>query len=304
MSTGITGVTQSIIDQQKWLDDLSDVIQPPIVDAFKNAGEAGRVAKDFLNGVWLGHPLHPVITDVPIGAWTMSQVFDLLSMARGGDDSLDEASDITLGVGILAALAAAVTGLNDWSDIDTGSRRRIGMAHAVINVAGLTLNLGSAVLRLGGGRNRGLARTLSTGGYLLSALAAYVAGELVFNLGTSINRNAFVEGPKKFTDIAAVDEIQEGKMQKFTAGGNPVVVFKHDDGIHAFGGTCSHLGCYLWKGKLEGHVVTCQCHGSQYDITDGHLVHGPATAPVPSYEVRSQEGRLQVRIRQSTAASE
>ena len=297
-----TGITQSIIDQQKWLDDVSDAIQPLIVDLYKNTGEAGHVAKDLLNGVWLGHPLHPVVTDVPIGAWTMSQVFDVLSMARGGDHSLDSASDITLGMGIVAALGAAVTGLNDWSDIDTGSRRRIGIAHGLLNVAGLTLNLGSLAIRLGGG-NRGFARMLSTGGYLITALAAFVAGELIFNLGTSINRNAFVEGPRKFADIAAVDEIQEGKMQKFTAGGNPVVVVKHDDGIHAFGGTCSHLGCNLWKGNLEGHILTCQCHGSQFDITDGHLVHGPATAPIPSYEVQTQDGRLQVRLKQAEATS-
>src|SRR5438046_2340430 len=127
-----TGITQSIIDRQKWLDDLSDLIQPPIVDFYKNTGEVGRVTKDLLNGVWLGHPLHPAITDVPIGAWTMAEVFDLLSVARGGDDNLDAASDMTLGVGILAAVGAAVTGLNDWSDIDQGSRRRVGMAHALL----------------------------------------------------------------------------------------------------------------------------------------------------------------------------
>ena len=75
-----------------------------------------------------------------------------------------------------------------------------------------------------------------------------------------------------------------------------MVVLKHEDGIHAFGGTCSHLGCDLWRGKLEGHVVTCPCHGSQFDISDGSNVHGPATAPVPSYEVQEREGKLQVEL--------
>src|SRR6476660_5098848 len=152
-----TGIAESIIDRQKWLDDLSDAIQPLIVDLYKNTGEAGHVAKDILNGVWLGHPLHPAITDVPIGAWTMSEMFDFLSMARGGDANLDAASDLTLGMGILAALGAAVTGINDWSDIDQGSRRRMGLAHGLLNVAGVTLNLGSLGLRVVGG-NRGLAR--------------------------------------------------------------------------------------------------------------------------------------------------
>ncbi len=296
------GIAQSIIDQQKWLDSLSDAIQPLIKDAFSSAGETGRVAKDLLNGVWLGHPLHPVITDVPIGAWTMSQMFDLFSMARGGDSSLDTASDLTLGAGIVAAFGAAITGLADWSDIDENPRKRMGTAHALINVAGLALNIGSLGLRLGGGRNRGLARTLSTSGYLLNALAAFVAGELVYNLGMSINRNAWNDGPDKFTDLAPVDDIREGKMQNFELEGRQIVVVKHEDGIHAFGGTCSHLGCDLWEGKLEGHTVTCQCHGSQFDITDGHLVHGPATAPVPSYEVRKRSGNLQVRLAQPPQA--
>lgn len=294
-----TGITQTIIDEQKWLDGLSDAIQPIISDAFKAGGETGRIAKDLLNGVWLGHPLHPVITDVPIGAWTMSQLFDVLSMATGGDDNLDLASDVTLAAGIVAAVGAALTGFTDWSDIDSynASRRRMGLAHALINVAGLTLNLGSLALRMGGRRHRGLARTLSASGYVTSALAAFVAGELIFNLGTSINRNAFVEGPTKFTDLTAAENVPEGKMKKFDLKGNPVVLVKHDDGIHAFGGMCSHLGCDLWRGTLEGHIVTCECHGSQFDITNGNLVHGPATAPVPSYEVRQNEGTVQVRLR-------
>jgi nitrite reductase/ring-hydroxylating ferredoxin subunit/uncharacterized membrane protein len=293
-----TGIVQSITDQQKWLDSWSDAIQPLIEKAFTSTGEGGRVAKDLLNGVWLGHPLHPALTDVPIGAWTMSQMFDILSIATGGDDNLDMAADATLGAGIVAALGAAVTGLTDWSDIDSynASRRRIGLAHALLNVAGLTLNLGSLGLRLGGKRFRGLSRTLSAGGYAFATLAAFTAGDLVFTLGTSISRNAWVEGPDKFTDLAPVAGIPEGKMKKFDLKGRPVVVLKHEDGIHAFGGTCSHLGCDLWRGKLAEHVVTCPCHGSQFDIIDGSNVHGPATAPVPSYEVREQEGMLQVRL--------
>src|SRR3954467_216886 len=130
------GLLEQLVNAQPWIDQVSDALQPVINGAFNNSGAVGRRAKDLLNGVWLGHPLHPVITDVPIGAWTMSQVFDLLSMVQGGDDSMDAAADVTLGTGILAALGAAVTGIADWSDIDGGPRRRMGMAHALINVAG------------------------------------------------------------------------------------------------------------------------------------------------------------------------
>lgn len=291
-----TGVTQAIIDRQKWLDDLSDKLQPIINDTFSSGGEVGKLAKDFLNGVWLGHPLHPVITDVPVGAWTMTQLLDLISLMRGDDPGLDAAADITLGAGIVAAVGAAVTGLVDWSDVG-GSHRRMGMAHALINVGGLTLNVASLALRAGGKKNRGLARSLSAGGYLLNAAAAYVAGELVYNLGQAINRDAWVDGPDRFTDVASLEELREGEMVKVDYDGRPIVLLQHDDGIHAFEGTCPHYGCGLWEGRLEGHTLTCQCHGSQFDVRDGTLLHGPATAPVPSYDVRRRSGRVQIRMR-------
>lgn len=292
-----TGAAQAIIDRQQWLEDLADAAQPLIKELFNSGGEVGRAAKDFLNGVWLGHPLHPVITDVPIGAWTVSELFDLLSATRGGDEMLDSAADLTLGTGVVAALGAAVTGITDWSDAD-GTQRRVGAAHAVLNVAGLTLTLGSLALRVSNGP-RGLARTLSAGGYVISALAAYVAGDLVYGLGMAVNRDAWVEAPTKFVDAVAVGDLHQGEMVKADVRNNPVVLVQHDDGIHAFGGRCSHFGCPLWReGELDGHTVTCKCHGSQFDITNGKVLHGPATSPLPSYEVKEVEGKVQVRLKQ------
>ncbi len=291
-----TGAVQAIVDRQEWLDGLADKIQPIVNNAFSSGGETGHKVKDFLNGVWLGHPLHPLLTDVPIGAWTMTELLDLISAGRGGDSGLDAASDITLGAGIVAALGAAVTGITDWSDVG-GAHRRMGLIHGLINVAGLTLSVGSLALRMGGNkRSRGAARALSAAGYLTSSVAAYIAGELVFNLGMAVNRDAWVSGPEKYTDVGAVDDLQEGKMVKFEVEGRPIVLLKDDHGIHAFDGTCPHYGCGLWEGELKDHIVTCPCHGSQFDVRDGSLVHGPATAPVPSYETRRQKGRIEVRM--------
>jgi nitrite reductase/ring-hydroxylating ferredoxin subunit len=293
-----TGIAQAIIDRQQWLDGLSDAIQPLVNKAFSSGGETGHVVKDLLNGVWLGHPLHPVITDVPIGAWTMTELLDLLSATRGGDHALDSASDVTLGAGIVAALGAAVTGITDWSDVG-GSHRRLGMAHALLNVVGLTLNVGSLALRAGGnGGARGAARALSAAGYLTTAVAAYVAGELVFGKGMAINRQAWVDGPEKYTDAASEGDLEDGKMVKVDVDGVAVVLLKHEDGTHAFAGTCPHYGCGLWEGELDGHVVTCPCHGSQFDVSTGALVHGPATSPIATYDVQRREGRIRVRLQQ------
>jgi nitrite reductase/ring-hydroxylating ferredoxin subunit len=225
----------------------------------------------------------------------MTELLDLVSAASGDDPGLDAASDLALGAGIVAALGAAVTGITDWSDVG-GAHRRLGLAHGLMNVAGVTLNLGSLALRVGGNkRSRGMARVLSAAGYLTVAAAAYVGGELVFNLGMAINRDAWVGGPEKYTDVAAESDLQEGKMVKVELENRPIVLLKHDDGIHAFEGTCPHYGCDLWEGRLDGHIVTCPCHGSQFDVTDGHLVHGPATSPVPSYQVSVRQGRVRVR---------
>ena len=290
------GPVQAIIDKQPWLDDLANTVQPVVQNLFKSSGPAGRTVKDFLHGVWLGHPLHPVITDVPIGAWTASQLFDLLSASKGDDKVLDAAADLTLGTGIVAAVGAAVTGITDWSESDD-PQRRVGTAHALLNVVGLSLSLASLALRMNGG-SRGIARSLSACGYVTSSLAAYVAGELVYGLGMGVSRDAWVGGPSKFTDAAAVGDLPDGKMVKVDIGKNPVVLVQHDDGIHAFGGRCSHFGCPLWQeGKLEGHNLTCECHGSAFDITDGSVIHGPATLPIPSYEVRKVKDRVEVRLK-------
>jgi nitrite reductase/ring-hydroxylating ferredoxin subunit/uncharacterized membrane protein len=290
------GIVEAAIGNQEWLDGLAEPIQSSIRGVFRNAGEGGRVVKDLLHGVWLGHPLHPVLTDVPIGAWTVAQVLDLASAAKGGDKNLDNAADWSLGLGMLAAGGVIVTGLADWSESE-GKQRRIGLVHGLLNAFGNVFTISSILLRLSGKKeNRGLARSLSAVGYLTSATAAYVAGELVYNLGMGISRNAWVEGPEGFTDVGDAKELDDGKMHKYDVEGNPVVLVKHDDGVHAFGGTCSHFGCGLWEGKLEEHTVTCACHGSQFDITDGSLVHGPATDPVPAYEVKEMIGRIYVRL--------
>ena len=293
------GVTEQIIESQAWLDDVAEVVQPPINAAFEAGGEAGRVAKDFLHGVWLGHPLHPVLTDIPIGAWTMAQVFDVASIAQGGDKSLDQAADIALGVGIVAAVGAATTGIADWSEArQAGTLRRMGLAHGLLNAAGLTLNIVSLLMRQkNSGGQRRVARAFSAAGYLTSATAAYVAGELVYNHGMAVSRNAFVEEQEHFRDVADVRELDDGKMRSYDVGDTRVALVKHEDGIHAFGAVCSHMGCDLAEGDLDGHTVTCNCHGSQFDIRDGSLIHGPATDPVPGFDVKTQIGRVLVRVR-------
>ena len=278
------GLVEQLLAKQAWVDQVADALQPIINDLFNNSGQAGRTVKDALNGVWLGHPVHPMITDVPVGAWTLAQVFDVVSAQRGDDAGLDNASDLAVGVGVVAAVGAAATGFTDWSEVG-GIQRKMGLVHGLLNAVSLVFYLGSLALRLNGG-DRARARTLSATGYLISATAAYVGGDLVFATGQAVNRNAWVDGPEDYTDLAASQDLADGKMHKYDLDGKAVVLLRDDDGLHAFNGTCPHLGGPLWEGELDDHCVTCPWHGSEFSVIDGEVISGPATLPQPTYEVR------------------
>src|ERR1700757_1861262 len=135
---------------------LADLVEPldPVSEPVQEAVQAmPKPIRDVLDGVWLGNPLHPALTDVPLGAWTAAFCLDLVG---------SEAADGALAVGILGAVPAAVTGLNDWSHLKDDAKR-IGTVHALVNTAGLTLNVLSLAARRSG--LRGLGRVLSTAAY-------------------------------------------------------------------------------------------------------------------------------------------
>ena len=112
-------------------------LQKLVHKAFDSAGPTGQSVKNFLNGTWLGEPLHVVLTDVPIGAWTTALVFDALEMASHRD-AFATAADTSVAVGIVGALGAAVTGATDWQDADAPARR-LGMIHGLLNLSGAAL---------------------------------------------------------------------------------------------------------------------------------------------------------------------
>ena len=154
----------------------------------------------------------------------MAEVLDLASAGRGGNSGLDRAADLSLAVGAAAAVGAAVTGVTDWSDVG-GVQRRMGLAHGLINTVGLMLNLISLGLRYGKG-NRAAARNLSALAYVVASAAAYVGGDLVYRVGQGVSRDAWVDGPEDFTDLAAVADLADGKMHKYDAANTSIVMLK------------------------------------------------------------------------------
>lgn len=144
------------VERQDWLEPVADTLSGAVESAFEGAGEPGRTVQNLLHGTWLGHPLHPVLTDVPVGAWTVAAVLD--AAEASGRKELRRAADAAVAVGLVGALGAATTGLTDWHNTDGGDRR-VGVAHGLLNVSATLLYATSWMLRQRGQREtaRGLA---------------------------------------------------------------------------------------------------------------------------------------------------
>lgn len=279
------------LEQQPWLETLGAPLQETVNTVFKDAGPTGKQVQNLLNGVWLGHPLHPVLTDVPVGAWTCTEVLDFLA-ARSDDPALEKASDITLLIGLLAGLGSALTGLTDWKDT-YGRERSTGLLHGLTMLTGTLTYSSSALARMAGNRSAGTA--LAHLGYLLISAGAYLGGEEVYDLGYPINHTAFEHGPTDFVAVMPVDDLSENAPVKGSAAGVPILLVKQGQAIYCLDDTCVHAGCSLAGGTVEGRTIICPCHGSQYDLRDGAVLNGPATMPEPSYDVRVRDGMIEVK---------
>jgi nitrite reductase/ring-hydroxylating ferredoxin subunit/uncharacterized membrane protein len=273
-----------------WLEPLANALQGR-ANALLTHGGAPTPAKSWLNGVWLGHPLHPALTDVPVGAWTMTLSLDALA-AVSGSEGMRRAADATLAIGVAGAIGAAAAGVADWSDTQ-GETRRIGALHALLNSVALLLNLWSLVKRLGG--NRGGAVALSTAAYAIAGLSANIGGELVFRRGLGVSHQIWPAPPQEFTAVLSDTALAEGRLTRARAGDTPVCLLRRDGAIHAVEEWCTHLGGPLADGQLDGTVVTCPWHGSRFDLATGEPLNGPATVSLRRLETRVQDGRIEVR---------
>ena len=250
--------------------------------------------KDTLSGTWMGHPLHPLLTDLPIGFWTSSLVLDI----AGGRRSRP-AADRLLGIGILSALPTAASGLSDWSDT-IGEDRRIGVVHALANSAGLVLYSWSWLARKRGRRGRGVA--LGFLGATAATAGGYLGGHLVFRQGVGADRNAWKHGGEGWVDVADDLLLQDGEPLVVKAHDDDVLLVRTAGVVAAISNVCGHAGGPLDDGSFdEDGCVTCPWHGSVFRLADGHVVHGPATGHQPRYEVRSEGGGLSVRRLRSPA---
>ena len=279
------------VESQTWLDKLASPIQNSLLAFFGQPGQPSRKLKDILNGTWLGHALHPVFTDVPLGAWSGTTLLDFAWLERE-DEGIARGADLTLLLGLAGATGAAVTGLTDWSDLD-GTDRRVGLMHGLLNGSITLMYLTSLVLRLTGLRRAGIA--FSTSGYLVSLFSAYLGGELSFAKGIGVNHVAWEGGSDDFVAVMDEQDLLEGKLTRVDAAGIPAVLLKQDKSIYAIGAPCTHLAGPLDEGTVEDGIVTCPWHGSRFCMYDGSVVNGPAVYAAPTFAVRVRNGKIELR---------
>lgn len=269
--------------------DAIDAPAKPLAAKVRELLGDGAV-KDLISGTGLGHPAHPPLTDLVIGSFVSASLLDLLAPRAGG-----RAARLLIKVGIAAAVPTAITGISDWADTELSDEgvRRVGVVHSTANTTALTLYSASLLARRRGNRVRGVLLALAGAGVL--GFSGYLGGHMSYVRGVGVNQTAFDAGPEEWTAVAASSEVEAGQPHAVDADGTPVMLVRHGSDINAIHDRCSHRGCLLSDGKLEGDVITCSCHGSKFDVRDGSLLHGPATVGQPAFDVRETDGRVEVR---------
>lgn len=269
--------------------DALDAVAQPLGKAVRQLAPPGPV-RDALSGVPLGHALHPVLTDLPIGTWTSATVLDLLGGRTGRP-----AAERLIALGIATALPTALTGAHDWADSETADDevRRVGVIHAAANVTALALYGASLAARRGG--RRGLGVTLGLAGAGALVVGGHLGGHLSFDKAVAVDQTAWLEPVEDWTDAGAEADVPEGGLTRAEVAGMAVVIARRDGRFFALADRCSHRGGDLHAGELVGDCVQCPLHGSRFVLEDGSVARGPSPYPQPVFDVRTRDGRVEVR---------
>ncbi|MFF4489884.1 Rieske 2Fe-2S domain-containing protein [Streptomyces sp. NPDC001544] len=265
----------------------------PLIEVLRRGVRAvplGR-GRDVLHGRWLGHPVHPLMVQVPVGSWLSAAVLDLWP-GRSREAAL------LVGVGLAAATPAAVTGAVDWAELHP-QQQRVGLVHALANTAAVGLYGASLTCRVRGRETA--ARAYGFLGLTAVGLGGMLGGHLAYRQASGANHAE--EVPHVVTQgwhrTGAVDEFPVGRPVRRTVDDVPVLVVRESGGtIHALAERCSHLAGPLSEGTVADGCVRCPWHGSVFRLSDGWNVQGPATAPQPAFDTRIVDGHVEIRLRQ------
>jgi nitrite reductase/ring-hydroxylating ferredoxin subunit len=251
----------------------------------------GRL-KDLLHGVPLGHPAHPPLTDVPVGCWMAAAALDLFP-------DTGRACQVLLAAGLAGAVPVALTGTADWASLHI-EQQRVGIVHSIGTTAATGLFAASLVARLRGRGRQG--KVLSLAGLVALFGGTYLGRHLAFRLGAGASHAESIThlGPLGWHDLCPLDELPEGWPVHRSLGYISLFVLRYGDDVNVLADRCAHLDGPLHQGRMvrvdDEICVICPWHGSTFQVSDGTVVHGPATGRQPAFETRVLEsGMIQVR---------
>ncbi|MBG0827291.1 Rieske (2Fe-2S) protein [Planomonospora sp. ID67723] len=252
--------------------------------------------RDALHGVPLGKPLHPPLATFSLGCLLATAVLDLAKVEP-------RAARVMLATGLGGVLPTAAAGITDWSSLHR-EQQRVGFVHALANLTAVGLYAGSLALRLTGRERTG--RSLSFAGLAAAGLGGYLGGHLSYRQAAGANHAESVTHlvPLGWHDLCALKDLPDGRPVARRLGYIDLFVLRVGDTVNVLADRCSHLAGPLHQGRLISEngttCVVCPWHGSTFRLSDGAVVHGPGTAPQPSFETRvRRDGIIQVRPAQA-----
>ncbi|BBZ44801.1 hypothetical protein MPRM_20820 [Mycobacterium parmense] len=284
------------IGRQEWLDRPSYRFEHLVSFAYNGLGGARDTVTNALHGVWLGHPAHPPLASLTSGALGTTVALDALSLLPGQPATeVRDASRFAgraLGVGILASIGSALTGVTDWQHTHEEDRR-VGAVHGLINLAATALYAQSWWDRRRGRNRRGIA--LTAVGYGLTVAGSYLGGALVFESGIGTDRSGQRLRTTKWTPVLPASSLNGKPVRVEVDGVGLVLCRTGPGGVTAFGEFCPHLAAPMADGWLDRGRLVCPWHGSWFAAESGEVLRGPAAAPLPCYEARLANGMVEVR---------
>lgn len=270
------------------LDDRATAIVEPVYDRVR-----GNTLVELMHGGrWLGHSLHPALSDLPLGFWSATLLLDAAGQDVPSPGSRLDPSSTLSAAGLAAAAATVVTGVADWNVSDDADRR-VGLFHGLLNAAGVALQSASLAARLSGHRATG--RALGAASLTVTVAAAYIGGHLVQGRAVMVNRVATHTGPGRWVRAVAEDDLPEGAATGVEVEGRWVLLHRTEGEVHAIDDVCSHAGALLHRGEVEGCTVVCPLHYSVFDLRNGRILRGPAHHPQPVLPARVRNGWIEVR---------
>lgn len=265
--------------------------------------ETRRAAADVLHGKQLGHPLHPIIIYGTMGGWLLGTAFDLVGALAPTQHARRRARSIgktLVQIGTASAIPTMLTGLADYSGLEEKAVKT-GTLHAIFNIIGFASYGVSLISRER--RLRGATLAMSVAGVAAVTAAGYLGGDLVYKHKAGVDRNEPALEPGDWETAMAFRDLPENEPKKVTVKDQPVLLYRQHDEVYAIGAVCSHAAGPLEEGTIADGCVECPWHHSVFQLSDGSVRHGPAVFAQPSYEVRMQQGQIQVRLRQESLKS-